>query len=290
VTSQLNGTANGHAVPRWDGWQPLPIPQPEPAEGEYAGVKIDDPWNPGTTSEQQRSERWWKWGARGIYAVGLIIAAPVQFMHFWDPKRPSSSPPPPSWKASRWSSRSAPPGPSPTAGTSPRTGSASCSARDRRRHQPVRRPHRPGDRLQRRPHRRHRLPRRADRPDGLRARHRAEGRRHPVVAGAACAEKKAAAERSRAGEGARREAGRRREGRRREGAREPAAEEEQQRKDADRKAKHPDVWEVADALRSARGSVVTEQIWAEAWYLVTGCKTVGIRPEIEAQSRPRRPT
>jgi hypothetical protein len=31
---------------------------------------------------------WWKWGARGIYAVGLIIAAPVQFIHFWDPKRP----------------------------------------------------------------------------------------------------------------------------------------------------------------------------------------------------------
>ena len=38
--------------------------------------------------EQQRSERWWKWGARGIYAIGLIIAAPVQFIHFWDPKRP----------------------------------------------------------------------------------------------------------------------------------------------------------------------------------------------------------
>jgi hypothetical protein len=30
---------------------------------------------------------------------------------------------------------------------------------------------------------------------------------------------------------------------------------------------HPDVWKVADAMRSARGSqYVTEQIWAEAWY------------------------
>jgi chemotaxis protein histidine kinase CheA len=39
-------------------------------------------------AEQERAERWWKWGARGIYAVGLIIAAPVQFMHFWDRERP----------------------------------------------------------------------------------------------------------------------------------------------------------------------------------------------------------
>ena len=38
-------------------------------------------------AEQQRTERIWKWGARGIYAVGLIIAGPVQFMHFWDPTR-----------------------------------------------------------------------------------------------------------------------------------------------------------------------------------------------------------
>jgi hypothetical protein len=69
-------------------------------------------------------------------------------------------------------------------------------------------------------------------------------------------------------------------------AREKAAEEEQARKDADREAKHPDVWEVADAIRSARGSrFVTDQIWAECWLLVTGCKTVGIRAEIEAQSR-----
>ncbi|NUP49187.1 MAG: hypothetical protein HOW97_18050 [Catenulispora sp.] len=47
--TSLNGTANGHhrAVPRWDGWQPLPIRRPVPDEDEYAGVEIADPWNPG---------------------------------------------------------------------------------------------------------------------------------------------------------------------------------------------------------------------------------------------------
>jgi chemotaxis protein histidine kinase CheA len=59
VTSQLNGTANGHyrAVPHWDGWQPITPPGQEPttppkrsrpAPGhEYDGVTIADPWNPG---------------------------------------------------------------------------------------------------------------------------------------------------------------------------------------------------------------------------------------------------
>ncbi len=69
-------------------------------------------------------------------------------------------------------------------------------------------------------------------------------------------------------------------------ARERAAEEEQKRRDADRKQHHPEVWAVAEALRSARGSqYVTEQIWAEAWHRVTGCKTVGITLEMEAASR-----
>jgi hypothetical protein len=67
---------------------------------------------------------------------------------------------------------------------------------------------------------------------------------------------------------------------------ESRAREEQKRRDEDRKKHHPDVWEVADALRSARGAaVVTEQIWGEAWYLVTGCKTVGITLDIEARAR-----
>lgn len=39
-------------------------------------------------AEQERSEHWWKWGARVIYAVGMVIAGPVQFMHFWDRDRP----------------------------------------------------------------------------------------------------------------------------------------------------------------------------------------------------------
>lgn len=69
-------------------------------------------------------------------------------------------------------------------------------------------------------------------------------------------------------------------------AREKAAEEEQRRRDADRKQHHPEVWAVAEALRSARGSqYVTEPIWAEAWHRVTGCKTVGITLEMEAASR-----
>src|SRR5690606_14504658 len=69
-------------------------------------------------------------------------------------------------------------------------------------------------------------------------------------------------------------------------AAEARAAEEQKRKDADRQQHHPAVWAVADALRSARGSAfVTEQIWAEAWLLVTGCKTVGITLDIEARGR-----
>jgi hypothetical protein len=68
-----------------------------------------------------------------------------------------------------------------------------------------------------------------------------------------------------------------------------AAEAEQKRKDEDRKQHHPDVWEVAEALRSARGSqYVADPIWAEAWLLVTGSTKVGIRPEIEAASRSAR--
>lgn len=67
---------------------------------------------------------------------------------------------------------------------------------------------------------------------------------------------------------------------------ESRASADQERKDKDRRDHHEDVWEVAEALRSARGAaVVSDQIWADAWYRVTGSKTVGIRPEIEAASR-----
>jgi hypothetical protein len=67
---------------------------------------------------------------------------------------------------------------------------------------------------------------------------------------------------------------------------EARARDEQKRRDADRRDGHPKVWEVAEAMRSARGSqYVTEPIWADAWLRVTGSKTVGITVEIEAQAR-----
>ncbi|MFF3625407.1 hypothetical protein [Streptomyces sp. NPDC002467] len=38
-------------------------------------------------AEEQRSETTWKWAARGIYAAGMALAAPIQFLAFWDPER-----------------------------------------------------------------------------------------------------------------------------------------------------------------------------------------------------------
>lgn len=67
---------------------------------------------------------------------------------------------------------------------------------------------------------------------------------------------------------------------------EEQARAEQHRKDTDRRDSHLKVWEIAEAMRSARGlPFVTDQIWGEAWYRVTGSKVVGIWPELEAQSR-----
>ncbi|MFE2326115.1 hypothetical protein ACFXD5_19670 [Streptomyces sp. NPDC059385] len=69
-------------------------------------------------------------------------------------------------------------------------------------------------------------------------------------------------------------------------AAEQAAESEQKRKDNDRQQAHDEVWKVAEAMRSARGlQFVSDQIWSEAWYRVTGSKVVGIWPELEASSR-----
>lgn len=65
-----------------------------------------------------------------------------------------------------------------------------------------------------------------------------------------------------------------------------AAAAEQKRKDADRQKAHGKVWDVAEAMRSARGfPFVTDQVWSEAWYRVTGSKVVGVWPELEASSR-----
>ncbi|MFG2748036.1 SPFH domain-containing protein [Streptomyces xanthophaeus] len=69
-------------------------------------------------------------------------------------------------------------------------------------------------------------------------------------------------------------------------AAEETAAGEQARRDADRQKAHPEVWSVAESIRSARGlPFVIEAIWGEAWYRVTGSKVVGITPEIESSSK-----
>ncbi|MDH6224340.1 hypothetical protein [Streptomyces sp. MJP52] len=237
--------------------------------------------------EQKRTENLWKWGARAIYLVGLIIAAPVQFLAFWDPQRPFLVAAPALLEGLALVLAA---------------GAAWAVA-----------------------HRRDVLPYRigimlgaliaaginlwhgvtdeaiglnagligaiaslggpivlmtyehgiAQQADGIpsarerraakRAKKEADDAREKARAEKKAAEAAAAAEKA---------------------AAEKRAQEEQSRRDADRKQHHPEVWDVADAMRSARGSqYVTEQIWADAWYRVTGCKTVGITPEIEAQSR-----
>lgn len=237
--------------------------------------------------EQQRSERWWKWGARSIYAIGLIIAAPVQFMHFWDPKRPFLVAAPgllegfalvlafgATWAVAH--KRDVAPyrigimfGAAIAAAinlyggmTDPAIGfnagliGAIASI---------------GGPIVLMAYE-HGIAQKADGIPSFRERRAMEKKtaaekkaREVARAEKQAADAKAAAQNE---------------------AREKAAEEEQTRKDTDRTATHKDVWDVADAIRSARGSrFVTDQIWAESWFLVTGCKTVGIRAEIEAQSR-----
>lgn len=238
-------------------------------------------------TEQQRSESVWKWGARGIYAVGLVIAAPVQFLHFWDRNRPFLIAAPALLEGLALVLAA---------------GAAWAVA-----------------------HRRDVLPYRvgimlgaliaaginmygglsdtrigfnagligaiaslggpvvlmayehgiAQKADGIPSRRdrRAERKRKAAEDAArnkARAERKATDDKAAADKTARDE----------------AAEAEQKRKDADRQSGHLDVWKVADAIRSARGSAtVTEQIWGEAWLRVTGSKVVGVTPEIEAASR-----
>ena len=237
-------------------------------------------------AEQERTERYWKWGARGIYAVGLIIAAPVQFIHFWDPKRPFLV---------------AAPGLLEGLALVLAFGAAWAVA-----HRRDVAPYRVGIMLgaliaaainmygSRDPRigfnagligaiaslggpivlmaYEHGIAQKADgiaswreRRAADREKRAADAAREKARAEKAATDKKAADEKA---------------------AAQARAEEEQRRKDADRREHHPEVWAVADALRSARGSAfVTEQIWAEAWLLVTGCKTVGITLDIEARGR-----
>jgi len=238
-------------------------------------------------AEQERSERWWKWGARGIYAVGLIIAAPVQFMHFWDPKRPFLVAAPgllegfalvlafgATWAVAH--RRDVAPyrigimfgaiiaaainlygGVSdPAIGFNAGLIGAIASLGG-----PIvlmAYEHGIAQKADGIPSFRERRATKQTKLEVERAREKA--RREKQAADAKAAADKAAAQ--------------------------ARAREEQKRRDDDRKAHHREVWEIADAMRSARGQeFVTEQIWAEAWYRVTGCKTVGITLELEAASR-----
>ncbi|RSS11393.1 hypothetical protein [Streptomyces sp. WAC08401] len=238
-------------------------------------------------AEQERSERWWKWGARGIYAVGLIIAAPVQFMHFWDRERPFLIAAPAlleglalvlafgaAWAVAH--RRDVAPyriGIMVSAAiaaainlhggmTDPAIGfnagliGAIASL---------------GGPIVLMAYE-HGIAQKADGIPSFRERRAAERARREEEAARdkARAEKQAAEARAAADKA----------------AAQARAEEEQRRRDDDRKTHHREVWEIADAMRSARGQeFVTEQIWAEAWYRKTGCKTVGITLELEAASR-----
>lgn len=241
-------------------------------------------------AEQERSERWWKWGARAIYAVGLIIAAPVQFIAFWDPHRKFLLAAPAlleglalvlaagaAWAVAHrrdvlpyrigimlgaaiaatinmWHGVA-----DPAVGFNAGLIGALASL---------------GGPIVLMAYE-HGIAQKADGIPSWRERRAAEKAEEEATA----AREKSRAEKQAAEEKAAKE----------KAAAQARADEEQARKDADRKASHDDVWKVADALRSARGSqYVTEQIWGEAWFLVTGCKTVGIRAEIEEQSQAAR--
>lgn len=238
-------------------------------------------------AEQQRSEAYWKWGARGIYAVGLIIAAPVQFLHFWDPARPFLIAAPglleglalvlafgAAWAVAH--RRDVAPyrvgimfGALIAAAinlhggmSDPRIGfnagliGAIASL---------------GGPIVLMAYE-HGIAQKADGIPSWRERREAEK-----------AEKAAAQERERAKvekRAAEQKAAADRADQKRR------AEIEQGRRDEDRQRRHPDVWEVAESLRSARGeAVVTESIWSEAWFIVTGSKKVGYTSDIEATAR-----
>jgi hypothetical protein len=237
--------------------------------------------------EQQRSERIWKWGARSIYAVGLIIAAPVQFMHFWDPARKFLVAAPAlleglalvlafgaAWAVAH--RRDVAPyrigimiGAAIAAAINLHGGmtkqeigfNAGLIGAIASLGGPiVLMAYEHGIAQQA-----DGIPSRRERRAAARVKKQADAAREKAQKEKAEAEAAAAQAKDLA---------------------EARAREEQKRRDADRKASHEDVWKVADAMRAARGSqYVTEQIWAEAWYRVTGSKNVGITPEIEAQAR-----
>lgn len=238
-------------------------------------------------AEQQRAEALWKWGARSIYLVGLVIAAPVQFLAFWDEERPFLIAAPALLEGVALVLAAG----------------AAWAVANRRDVLPYRVGIMLGALIAAAINLWHGL---TDEAIGLNAgligalaslggpvvlmayehgiAQKADGipswreRRAAARAKAAREAERAAKDAEKETQAAAAEAER--------AAKEKAAEQEQKRRDADRQQQHPEVWKVADAMRSAQGApVVTERIWADAWYHVTGSKTVGITPEIEARSR-----
>ncbi|MGW6741664.1 hypothetical protein ACWGDX_13210 [Streptomyces sp. NPDC055025] len=237
--------------------------------------------------EQQRTENLWKWGARAIYLVGLIIAAPIQFIAFWDEKRPFLVAAPALLEGLALVLAAG----------------AAWAVAHRRDVMPYRVGIMIGALIAGGINMWHGLTDQAiglnagligtlaslggpivlmayehgiaQKADGipsgreLRAARKAKAAEEDARAKAK-AEKKAAEDKAAAGKA----------------EQQARALAEQQRRDDDRKAEHEGVWLVANAMRSARGAeFITEQIWGDAWYRVTGSKHVGITAEIEAQTR-----
>ncbi|WP_031095528.1 MFS transporter [Streptomyces sp. NRRL S-15] len=238
-------------------------------------------------AEQERTERMWKLGARAIYGVGLIIAAPVQFLAFWDPKRPFLVAAPALLEGLALVLAFG----------------AAWAVAHRRDVMPYRIGIMMGALIAAGINLWHGA---TDEAIGLNAgligaiaslggpvvlmayehgiAQKADGIpswREKRATARAEAEERAARKRvasdKRDAEHAAAQA---------KALAESRAVEEQKRRDTDRQQGHPEVWAVAEAMRSARGAQhVTEQIWADAWQRVTGSKTVGITAEIEARSR-----
>lgn len=253
----------------------------EKAEVEEAERKATE------AAEQQRSERLWKWGARGIYAVGLIIAAPIQFLAFWDPARPFLVAAPAlleglalvlafgaAWAVAH--KRDVAPyrvgimlGALIAAGINLWHGLGDAKiginagligAIASLGGPVVLMAYEHGI---------------AQKADGIASRRE---RRAATKAEKKAAAEKAAAKRDR-DEAAKKAAADKE-------AKEQAAAAEQARKDEDRQKHHPEVWELAVSLRAARGeAVVTDTIWGDAWYLITGSRKPGITADIEAAAK-----
>jgi len=239
------------------------------------------------TAEQQHTGRLWKWGARGIYAAGLVIAAPIQFLAFWSRSKPFLVAAPVLLEGfalalalgAMWAvahRRDVLPyrigimlGAAVAAGINLWHGinetkiglNAGIIGALASLGGPIvlmAYEHGMAQKADGIPSRRERRAVRKQAAAERAVRDRARAEREAVT-------RKAAEEKA---------------------ARDAAAEAEQRRRDVDRQKQHGDVWKIAEALRSARGSAaVTEQIWLEAWRLATGSKQVGITPEIEALSR-----